>query len=353
MDRIDLLTCFKLVFNRRCFFRKFIVCSFWFWAGIAQGQYRPFLSAPPQWRPTTTVERDINRDGWMDSLAYAYDGGSGFGGTELVLKDGRTKKSYELLLFGSKWAKCFFLACPNDFYKKGNTAFTRAVERSLLPKRRFYQAEGSLRWILDAIKMPKQVEMDSGYFYKVLLFKPYWYAGDLFMPTNYFLRLPAADSKILMPVLYDPDTPEWFNQHTKGWISYYPNIGILSPTDQQKKLRLLSNTEAVVLQSPTAHAWIFVDETLLTGGDPKWGRIGRTLFWNDLVLIEYFHQHTRGWYVVDYHKGICAQLNYFSQEEGVIHPKEIVFRENGEVTTYTLSDIQQQLRQVYQILSQN
>lgn len=353
MNVVDLIDSLKLVFNSGCLFRKFIFGNFLIWTWIAQGQQQPFLTTPPQWRPTTTLEQDFNRDGWKDSLAYAYDGGSGFGGTELVLKNGQTKQSYELLLFGSKWAKCFFLACPNDFCKKGNTAFARTVERSLFPKRRLRQAEGSLKWILDGIKKPKLSEIDSGYFYQVHLFEPYWYAGDLFMPTNYFLRLSAADSKVLMPVLYDPDVPDWFNQHTKGWLSYYPNIGVLSPADQQKTLRLLSNTEAVVLQSPTAHVWIFVDETLLTGGDPKWGRIGRTLFWNEFVLIEYFYQHTRSWYIIDYRKGICAQLNYFSAKEGTIQAKAIVFKEQGKVTTYTLSDIQQELQQIYQMLNRN
>ncbi len=272
------------------------------------------IMGPPQYREAANYVKDINQDGYKDSVRYFYDGGSGFGGTNMYLTHGKTHQTYEFSTFNTKWPILTSIAIHPDLYTKENEPFFDEVEKNLFPAIQVDKPELCLQWILDGFKSKMVNGNDSGLLEYAFGFQPRWKKGDIYLPKSYFVFLDTKDFGSTLQKTSIGDLPEWLDENTKGWlICYAPNIHgqKVEKVAVDNDLELYKAHKSVILKKQDGYMWVFVDEYLLTGGADKWGRVKNTTFHEGLIFVETEGEMAERYlFVVDHIKGICARFKY-------------------------------------------
>lgn len=286
----------------RLTFPLFWICFFPMWLA-AQGA---FSFMPVHYREADTLVRDLNGDGHTDSLCYHYDGGSGMGGMELSLYDGREKKTYYVNTQNSKWPLYAVVHADAGLFKARNRGFLRAIERAVLPARRLERPDGALKWITDQLRYG-YVYSDTGWFSLSGRFTPYDYRDPFFSYGDYFIRLDSAQVKSLIGGYHemggDYGEGKPFRQ---GWLVCYNGNMLHGISDPGKKDTVLYTNKAVISFSRGNFRYVYID----LSGDDRWGGIEEATAVGPLVFAK-----VRGMpgefnlVVVDRDMGIWAKLN--------------------------------------------
>lgn len=272
------------------------------------------LFGPPQYRDETRFKKDLNNDGYDDAVHCYYDGGSGFGGTNLTIKNGKTKQVFEFSTFGSKWPTIIAVPIHPHLDPEKDKIFCEQVEKLIFPSIKVKQPEPCLQWVLDGFKSKKVSGPDSSYFEFAFGFQPRWQKGEVYLPKNYFVLLKSSYFFSAMKNTTIGDLPAWFNENTKGWaICYSQNIhgNNLEKTYLDSEFEVFKAHKSVILKQENSYMWVFIDEGALTGGSDKWGRVKDAIMLENFIFIETTGEmQEQNLFVIDHLNGICAKFKY-------------------------------------------
>lgn len=254
------------------------------------------------------VKKDFNGDGIIDSLSSLSDGGSGFGGEFVTLKDGKTGKTFAYNNWGSYGQFLRFIPFDNALLKPENKGFKEALEGALFPDIRPGNMDNSLAWLVEAYS---NSTMDPGapLFSQKIRFQPRWAEGETVRPASYYL-VTSDETLFRRFPIFQEDNPPYDSEHRQGWLLYYAdNHSNLEPVCESAGVRVFKSAHGVAVTDGGRSCWVFVNDEMLTDGPAKlrWPSVKKVLLSNGLVII----QHAGGeehLFVVDYRKGVAGRL---------------------------------------------
>ena len=263
--------------------------------GIEMDSYFSAMLGLARYRTDDSLYQDINHDGFKDSLHWKYDGGSGSGGTRFRFLDGKTGTRYEVDNGDGKWEPVTYVRCHEDLFLSRNWGAFTAIEKAILPGKRFEHPEAQLKWLIDHDSRVGK-EPETGLFYEIGFFQPYKYAGQFSLPPDYFVRMNRSR------------THSYFKGHPKagsgwgewppfyqGWAVFYSsdaNRGGMATVDSVGSTKLIQTGRSLVVQEEDQYQCVYVDRYV----DPKFGSLGKAAMIGPLVFV---NLHWRSAEVVD------------------------------------------------------
>ncbi len=262
-----------------------------------------------------TVIEDFNKDGVKDTLHSSYDGGSGFGGTNLRIVNGRTNESFKLDNYGAYSQIQSTVIIPEILNLEKNRPFYQVLEKRLFPKIR-KKAEASLLWIINGIYHHKRIK-ENTFFDLVINPKSKWIKGDIEIPKPYAISV----EKDTLKKMFTGEFAREFKKEEKGILTYYS--GVHYARRKEKKVRkieanrnytIYDTAHGVLVKNADKYKWLFISDVNLTGAPDKlrWPSITKVKLYGKHVVI---HQSVppdtyHNIYVVNIETGITARLKY-------------------------------------------
>jgi hypothetical protein len=276
-----------------------------------------FLTGPPrqgriaQDQPQGHEEvtaKDFNGDGYIDTLKSSSDGGSGFGGDSVTLRDGKSGESYTYTTLGSYGEILRFIPFDDRLLEPGSRGFKEALERALFRDIGPGALEGSLAWLLDAYAS-SEAPSGEGLFSQKLHFKPRWTEGPASVPDSYFIVTTDASLFRRLPVSLEGN-PEFDQKHHQGWLVYYAhNHQGLEEVASSGDVRVFQSAHGVALSEEGRFCWVFVNDEILTNGPDKlrWPSIKKVALADGIVFIHHVGREEH-LFLVDYRAGVAGRL---------------------------------------------
>jgi hypothetical protein len=258
------------------------------------------------------VNRDFNADGIVDILTTRADGGSGFGGDFVALKDGKTGRTFAYNTWGSYGQFLRIIPFEDDLMKPENSGFKAALEGALFSEIPRGDIDRSLAWLIDAYSHPVEEPEAEGnpLFSQKIRFEPRWTEGPPAPPTSYYIV--TSDETLLRGYpIYQEDNPAADSAHRQAWLVYYgKNHATLEPKPAAGDVRVFLSAHGVAVSEGGRSCWVFVNDEVLTAGPAKlrWRSIKSVLLSDGLVFIH----HTGAadhLFVVDFRNGVAGRLN--------------------------------------------
>ena len=274
---------------------------------------------------------DFNRDGFVDSLECFYHGGSGYGGWDAILRDGRGGKEFRISSYGGFFRLKKVIPIPPELLRGRNRPFLVPIKECLLPARKRKIADPSLQWVLDLHKNGpvklRGAQTDNRIFDLAFRFPIRPFVGPLRIPESYYMDLGGRDLRRLYRT--DEEAPAWLAEASEGWLLYYghnhrPNSGNSEETQGFREIvesdgdRLFKSAHGLVLKRKNSFRWIFVSDFDLVGAPDKlrWSSMGKTRMQNGLVfLLRDLHSDAPDLWVIDPRRGRLARLSVRTDEE--------------------------------------
>lgn len=258
-----------------------------------------------------SINKDLNGDGLIDTLTIRPEGGSGFGGDFVTLKDGGTGKTYAYNTWGSYGQFLRLIPFDDELMKPENKGFKEALEGALflgIPQR---VADGSLAWLVDAYSHTDRGSGTSDYalFSQKIRFEPRWTEGEIGPPVSYYLV--TSDEAFLRNCpIGQEDNPEFDSSHRQAWLVYYGhNHAALESVPASGEVRVIKSAHGVVVSEKGRSCWVFVNDEVLTDGPAKlrWPSIKDVRLSDGLLFIHHAgsEEHL---FVVDWRIGVAGRL---------------------------------------------
>jgi hypothetical protein len=257
------------------------------------------------------VKKDFNKDGVIDTLTTMADGGSGFGGDFVTLKDGKTGKAFTYNTWGSYGQLLRLIPFADELMRPENKGFKEALETALFPEIPSGNIDRSLAWLIDAYsQMPQESgERGDALFSQKIRFQPRWAEGEAASPGSYYC-VTSDETLFRRFPIYQEDNPPYGPDHRQGWLVYYAanhqNLELACASDP---VRVFKSAHGVVVIEGGRSCWVFVNDEVLTDGPPKlrWPSIKEVHFSDGLVFIHHAggEEHL---FVVDYRNGVAGRL---------------------------------------------
>ena len=254
------------------------------------------------------TKKDFNGDGLIDTLRRFSEGGSGFGGDFVILKDGKTGEEYAYNNWGSYGQFLRLIPFDNRLAKPESKGFKEALGQALFMDIPLGPLESSLAWLVDAYSK-SVTDPDAPLFSQKIHFQPRWTEGEVLPPASYYL-VTSDETLFRNYPIYQEDNPEYDSAHRQGWLVYYSdNHQAFEPVFASGDVRIFKSAHGVVVSEDGRSCWVFINDEVLADGPPKlrWPSIGKVLLSGGLIFIH----HTGGvehLFVVDYRKGVAGRL---------------------------------------------
>ena len=254
------------------------------------------------------TKEDFNKDGFIDTLTRLPDGGSGFGGDFVILKDGKTGEEYAYNNWGSYGQFLRLIPFDDRLAKPEYKGFKEALEQALFTDIPLGRLENSLSWLVDAYSK-SVTDPDAPLFSQKIYFQPRWTEGAVVPPRPYYL-VTSDEALFLGYPIYQEDNPAYDSVHQQGWLVYHAdNHQALESASASGDVRIFKSAHSVVVSEGGRSSWVFVNDEVLTDGPPKlrWPSISKVVLSEGLIFIH----HAGGiehLYVVDYHRGVAGRL---------------------------------------------
>lgn len=263
-----------------------------------------------------SIIKDFNNDGYNDTLESYYDGGSGFGGTYVSLKNGKTNEIFEMDNFG-----CFcdikkIILIPPKLRELSNKPFLEVMKSELLPEK-MNSPDASLQWLISANMNSKKLS-DNIYYDLLIKTPPHWISGKIKLPNTYYIDV-SGDT---LHKLYftDAEIPKWYNsKKNEGWLVYYGHNHYRNPkgdslvlVDAPPTYKVFRTSHGVVVTKGNLFTWVFVSDYQLTGAPEKlrWESIGEVIIIDKYIILQLINAeaYSNPIFIIDIEKGISARL---------------------------------------------
>jgi len=258
------------------------------------------------------THKDFNGDGAVDMLTTRADGGSGFGGESVTLRDGKTGRTYAYSSWGSYGRFLRLIPFDDDLMKPENKGFRTALEEALFPGIPQGPIENSLAWLIDAYSHPVEEAEAEGnpLFSQKIRFEPRWTEGQPAPPTSYYVV--TSDETLLRGYpIYQEDNPAVDSAHRQAWLVYYgENHATLEPVPAAGDVTVFQSAHGIAVSEGGRSCWLFVNDEVLTDGPAKlrWPSIKKVLLSSGLVFIHHAGAADH-LFVVDFRNGVAGRLN--------------------------------------------
>lgn len=296
------------------------------------------------------IKKDFNKDGFEDTIEHYYSGGSGFGGTYLTLKNGKTGREFELDDFSFFGEIVTTFPVPSELFESSNSSFFSEVKSILFPV--FYKnPEASLSWILSGRDVRKEINQDK-FFDLIIQNSVIWQRGIPKLPETYALQTSAE----LFRKFYKTTTeiPKWYDEKTGNGVIVYSghNHGKTWRNEiTNPKFNILISKHGIVLEDykNMLHSWVFVAEYNLTGGPDKlrWESIGRVEIVDDLIVFSLNQTpvtYART-FIIDSSKGSVARIkdNANGSNDFEIKGKQLIVFGDEMNEVYEIEELKEHL----------
>lgn len=247
----------------------------------------------------STITKDFNSDGVADTLNYFEEYGTGFGGIEYKITNGKTKEVFELSNFSSYGSVKKLIRIPPTLLKKENKGFLDAFKKGLLPTKR-NTADASLQWIIDATHNSYKLK-DCRYFDKVFTPNTQWVTTAYEPPSTYYIEL-EGDPIIKLDDVYS-ETDVINNKNHKAFLLYWgKNIRdwelrvdhegnsedgpITVATNEDYKI--YKTKHAILAKKGNAYKWLFITDSDITDAPEKlrWASIDKIILKGDYLIFK-------------------------------------------------------------------
>lgn len=273
----------------------------------------PFLHLCAQNAPIIEF-RDINADGVKDSLTIECSSGSGFGGCDCTVKNGKTGERLEWSTFHCFCTITDVVLIPEGFGKPENLKFRLAVESHIRSEVRS-TVDPSLAWILNGLITHADHDEDTAV-WRTFTGRTDYTTGRFTaesLPPSYTIPLDGKALQAFCLIGYlDPidlhgGDEGWLyygaQNHVSSFLPRNQPSGFPEPTDTLGGKILLATAHGLVLQEKDRWSWVWITDHYLTGSPDK-------LRFNSIQFAEFVNED----YVI---------LNYmgedFSEKFALIH----------------------------------
>jgi hypothetical protein len=258
------------------------------------------------------TKQDFNGDGVVDMLTILAEGGSGFGGDFVTLKDGKTGRTFAYNTRGSYGQFLRLIPFDDELMKPKNKGFKAALEGALFSEIPQGIIDSSLAWLVDAYSRSVQESErpDDPLFTQKIRFEPRWAEGEIGPPVSYYLV--TSDEALLRSYpIRQEDNPEFDSSHRQAWLVYYGhNHAAWESVPASGEVRVFKSAHGVVVSEGGRTCWAFVNDEVFADGPAKlrWPSIKDVRLSDGLLFIHHAgsEEHL---YVVDYRAGVAGRLN--------------------------------------------
>jgi len=260
--------------------------------------------------------KDLNKDGFIDTIKSSYDGGSGFGGIFVKTINGKTSEEFELNNFGCFCSIKKIILIPPGLMKESNRPFLNAIKDELLPPER-NGPEGSLQWIISAWMSYKMLPDNP--FYSFLINSPTrWISGKIQLPYTYYIKI--SGDTINKLYVTDEEFPEGFNKTVdRGILIYYGHNHFRNAIGDSLVLECSTpvyeaykTSHGVIATKGNYYSWIFLSDYGLTGAPDKlrWESIEKVKIIDRYAIIQQkcMMYSPNSFFIIDIENGLVGKL---------------------------------------------
>ena len=218
--------------------------------------------------------KDLNADGYLDTLVFVSGSGSGFGSSDIVLTEGKAGRRFEV---SEEYCFCAFRALvylPAGLVTGENAPFLAAVLERFPPLRA--QPDPSLLWVQHGFEQ-ERVVTGNPFVKRLIEFPDNWVEGEVKLPEAYSLMIEPADWRLTAEdYSYDDNLPTGVGE--KYLLRYYAHNHYgpcgrenapLTLVAESADYKIWSTCHALILEKAGRHKWIFMTDHVLTGGPDK------------------------------------------------------------------------------------
>ncbi|MFT5819615.1 MAG: hypothetical protein ACI8ZM_000840 [Crocinitomix sp.] len=239
---------------------------------------------------STYIFKDFNEDGYTDTLLKYYDGGSGYGGFYIEIKNGATEAVYAIETEGCFCQIRQTLIFPKNITQLENAAFKDVILEELLPPYRS-GPDPSLSWMLAAELSNKRLESDSLFIQTINPQQP-WIKGEIEVPTNYYIEM----KEDLLGLYYYEHTPSGYTEimNDEGVMVYYANNhsgmekDTLKLAAENETYQIYNTKHGIIAKKGEHYKWLFISDVSVTWAPEKlrWASIGKVRIVGKHILFE-------------------------------------------------------------------
>ena len=249
----------------------------------------------------TTITKDYNTDGIVDTLHHFEEYGSGFGGLAYKITDGKTNEVFELSNFSSYGSIKKLIQIPPNLLKKENKSFLETFKKGLLPTNR-KTADPSLKWIISTTYNSHTLK-DSTYFDKVFTPKTPWITTDYESPSSYYIEIQGDSVLKFIDINIKPETDSLKIRNLQAFLIYYGKnirdwnlkvdhegnaedgpIAVVANQDY----KIYKTNHAILAKKGNSYKWLFISEADITGSPQKlrWSSIDKMILKDDYLIFK-------------------------------------------------------------------
>lgn len=270
--------------------------------------------------------KDFNRDGYVDTLSHYYSGGSGFGGRNAKIVNGKNREIFEANYSGCFCSLVHQWVPEKILLQSKNRLFRNILENSILPPIK-NKPDASLQWIISAAYHHKEL-ISNQYFKNIISPKVNWLKHPIRSPFSYRILM-SKDSldKIVPPQNFQKEKTNVQNQD--GWLIYFGHnhfrtdkadwklVGQSREYDIYKTQHgiIASKTQrGIITSTDNLGKWIFVTERHLTGSPSKlrWQSISKVELVNDFLVIQLSTDYGEDYkiFIVELESGVVGETHF-------------------------------------------
>ena len=217
--------------------------------------------------------KDLNKDGFIDTIKSFYDGGSGFGGIFVITVNGKTGEEFVLNNYGCFCSIKKIILIPPDLMKEFNKPFLNAIKNELLPSERLVP-DASLQWIISAWMSNKRLP-DNPFYSYVINSPTNWICGKIQLPNTYYIKI--SGDTIDKLYVTDEELPTWYKKgENQGLLIYYGHNHFRNAKGDSLILesstpvyKVYKTSHGVIVTKGNYYSWIFLSDDGLTGAPDK------------------------------------------------------------------------------------
>ena len=242
------------------------------------------------------IIEDINQDGYIDTLFYTRDMGSGFSFRLVSLKNGKTQERLEIQ---NEYCHCQIkdvVYFPPALAIPENELFLQKIIETAFSIQE-HAPDLSLQWIIQSSASIQKLEAHS-LFDLILNPKTVWTSGEWRKPFSYKLKLAPHTFNLIRNTLYD--VPNWFDPEKHLAYLFYNGhnhfdyMGIpdkstdsLTFVTANQDFQIFQTKHGIVVKKGTLSKWVFISDLDLTGAPEKlrWESIEKVVLYDHYLFI--------------------------------------------------------------------
>lgn len=303
---------------------------------------------------SSSIYKDFNNDGFVDSLLTINDTRNGFGFRLVRLTNGKTNEKFKLDNIGYFCDIKQIILIPPDLRKECNKSFLESIKKELLPEKKNVP-DASLQWLINANVNHKT--LSNNIYYDLVIYTPTkWILGNkIELPSTYYIDIKGNDLHQLY--FTDSELPKWYDSvNNEGCLVYYGHNhfrNLLRPglvlVDSTPIIRVYQTSHRLVLAKNNSYAWIFISDYRLTGGPEKlrWESIAKVKIIGNYAIIQTntTPDVLKPVFIIDIEKGICGRLKseLTSSSQFEIDKENLRISINGESISFELKTLFEEL----------